>query len=271
MTLVISKGITLAKTFYGLVADLDSRDYLARVHAAEGQTLEPEVCLAVEAFIVGCKADGIWDAIKASCILAGARTLTGALVPLVGSVPSNNNFVAGDYDRKTGLVGDGTTKFLNSNRNHGTDPQNNRHISCWASQLATGSFDIYIGFGSGATNGATHIGRNSSSATSQTDQLYIRCGSTTVATPSDSHVVGLLGASRSSSSEFVGRFNASSSTFSAASQTPDSGGNYGIFHNFTQSLQSNARIAFYSIGESLDLALLDARVSALITAIGAAF
>jgi hypothetical protein len=29
-------------------------------------------------------------------------------------------------------------------------------------------------------------------------------------------------------------------------------------------------LAFYSIGESLDLALLDARVSALVTAIGAA-
>jgi len=33
---------------------------------------------------------------------------------------------------------------------------------------------------------------------------------------------------------------------------------------------ADARIAFYSIGESLDLALLDARVSNLITTIGRA-
>jgi len=33
---------------------------------------------------------------------------------------------------------------------------------------------------------------------------------------------------------------------------------------------SDARLAFYSIGESLDLAALDTRVSNLITAIGAA-
>jgi hypothetical protein len=33
---------------------------------------------------------------------------------------------------------------------------------------------------------------------------------------------------------------------------------------------SNARIAFYSIGESLDLALLDARVTDLINAFAAA-
>jgi hypothetical protein len=33
---------------------------------------------------------------------------------------------------------------------------------------------------------------------------------------------------------------------------------------------ANARLAFYSIGESLDLALLDARVTALINAFAAA-
>jgi hypothetical protein len=45
----------------------------------------------VNAFVKGCKADGIWSAIKASCILAGADTLAGALVPLVGAAPTNFN------------------------------------------------------------------------------------------------------------------------------------------------------------------------------------
>jgi hypothetical protein len=36
------------------------------------------------------------------------------------------------------------------------------------------------------------------------------------------------------------------------------------------SFYSDARLAFYSIGESLDLALLDARVTTLIQAIDAA-
>jgi hypothetical protein len=67
-------------------------------------------------FVNGCKADGIWNAIKASCILAGARTLNGALVPLVGTAPTNFNFVDWCYNRKTGLVGDGSTKYLDSNR-----------------------------------------------------------------------------------------------------------------------------------------------------------
>ena len=37
-----------------------------------------------------------------------------------------------------------------------------------------------------------------------------------------------------------------------------------------QPFPTDARLAFYSIGESLDLALLDARVTALINAIAAA-
>jgi hypothetical protein len=48
---------------------------------------------------------------------------------------------------------------------------------------------------------------------------------------------------------------------------------YGVFcqnNNGTFTSFSNARLAFYSIGESLNLALLDTRVTALINAFAAA-
>jgi hypothetical protein len=82
--------------------------------------------------VKGCKADGIWDAIKASAILAGARTLDGALQPLVGSAPTNFNFISGDYNRTTGLVGDGATKYLNSNRNNNADPQSDARLAFYS-------------------------------------------------------------------------------------------------------------------------------------------
>jgi hypothetical protein len=41
-------------------------------------------------------------------------------------------------------------------------------------------------------------------------------------------------------------------------------------NNGTLSAATDARLSFYSIGESLDLALLDNRVSTLMTDIGAA-
>jgi hypothetical protein len=92
--------------------DANAAAYVAAVEAADSQALEDGVRQAIDNFVLGCKADGIWDAIKASCILAGARTLNGALVPLAGTAPTNFNFVSGDYNRKTGLVGNATNKSL---------------------------------------------------------------------------------------------------------------------------------------------------------------
>jgi len=99
---------------FGVALDPDAAAYITAVEgpSADNQALEPAVITAINDFVVGCKADGIWSAIKASCILAGARTLSGALVPLVGTAPTNFNFGSGDYARKTGLIGDGASKSL---------------------------------------------------------------------------------------------------------------------------------------------------------------
>jgi hypothetical protein len=99
-----------------LAPDPDALAYIAAVETADGATLEDGVKSAINNFVGGCKSDGIWSAIKASCVLAGARTITGALTPLVGTAPTPVSFVSGDYNRKTGLIGNTSTKYLNSNR-----------------------------------------------------------------------------------------------------------------------------------------------------------
>jgi hypothetical protein len=98
--------------------------------------------------VIGCKQDGIWTAIKASCILAGARTLTGALVPLAGTAPTNFNFVDADYNRKTGLVGNGSNKYLNSNRAGNADPQNSFHHAVYGTTLTCNRLLFVHGWGS---------------------------------------------------------------------------------------------------------------------------
>ncbi len=65
--------------------DEDAGNYIQAVEASDGQALAGSTTKAINNFVIGCKQDGIWNAIKASCILAGARTLAGALVPLVGT------------------------------------------------------------------------------------------------------------------------------------------------------------------------------------------
>jgi hypothetical protein len=55
--------------------------------AADGASVEVGVATAVDAFVADSKALGVWDSIRASCLLAGARTLAGALVPLKNEGP----------------------------------------------------------------------------------------------------------------------------------------------------------------------------------------
>ena len=255
MSLVISKVFTY---------DTDAGNYIQAVEAADGQALEAGTRQAINNFVIGCKQDGIWNAIKASCILSGARTLNGALVPLSGTAPTNNNFVSDDYNRKTGLVGDGSTKYLNSNRAANADPQNSIHLACFKANTSltgalmgsnTNPYDLL----DNATGTIRAFSRNISTPTG-------------IAAISMTGVTGFVGWSRGSVSQVTIRGSSRSLTGSSTSSTPSSVSLH-VFsrsnNNAPQSL-STARLAFYSIGESLDLALLDARVTALITAFGVA-
>jgi hypothetical protein len=276
MGLVISKGLTLRKGYIG-TDDPDAEAYIAAVEAADlaadptAQPLETATKVAIHSFVKGAKADGFWPAIKASCILAGARTRLGALTPLVGTAPTSFNFVDGDYNRKTGLVGNGSTKYLNSNRNNNADPQNSHHMAVYASSAPTSAalrFPTYIGAG-GASTGTTAFARNESNGV-----LFARNRSSSFDLTGGGGDVGLIAVNRSTSSAFTFRRSGSSTSYTRASQTSFNGNlfvyNVNAAGSPASDSYSNARLAFYSIGESLDLALLDARVTDLINAFGAA-
>lgn len=251
----------------GIVAsgiDPDVAAYIAAVETADGQGLEEEVKAAYSNFITGCKADGIWNAIKASCILAGARTLDGALVPLKGTAPTNFNFVSGDYNRETGLQGNGSTKYLNANRLGNADPTNDEHQSVYVYTPASNpNYPQYI-----ASFDGTNI-RNI--AWDSSIGAYVFSNSTTLgANTGVGSPAGLIGHSRDNASTFDFFVN---NTLTADINQGSSAGpnaNTYIFSLTSGTNFSNGRIAFYSIGESLDLALLDARVSTLISDLGAA-
>jgi hypothetical protein len=243
--------------------DPDAAAYITAVEAADTAAgspggLEERTKIAIDNFVLGCKADGIWTAIKASCILAGARTLNGALVPLVGTAPTNvGPFVSGDYNRKTGLVGDGSTKYLDSNRASNAEAQDSIHLLVYAHTIPTTGAAL-IGVGNNGSN-SCHL-----ASTLVRNRNNISTAIT--ATP------GCIGTSRSSSTGFNIRNNNSNTVVTQASSAADSQNHFVFSRNSLGPNQtSNARIAFYSIGESLDLALLDARVTDLINAIGAAF
>jgi hypothetical protein len=246
-----------------LTLDPDALAYISAVQAADNAGLEVGVRDAINDFIVGCKSDGIWDAIKASCILAGARTLAGALVPLKGTAPTNNNFVSGDYDRETGLVSSASNKSLDSNRANNADPQDSNHNAVWVSVAHSGGVTGIYMDGGGTGAGANNFGESSTA-----NNLFSRNRTSSLSTTSATLPTGLIGINRSSSTEYILLAAGSNNTVSVASQTPSSSDVFIYAREGTAAGATNARLAFYSIGESLDLALLDTRVSALITAIG---
>ena len=217
---------------------------------------------AIDDFIKGCKADGNWDQIKACCIMAAWDGLNGALVPIKGPAPTNFNFVSADYNRKTGLKGDGATKYLNSNRANNADPQNDNHNAAFLTQLGTSAAYTVIAAGTGTTNGTNLI--------SAFEGGFSRSRSSTGTAHGTALATGLVGASRSASASYIVRSAGVNETISVASNGALSNSvlvyrREGEFANF-----SNIRASFYSIGESIDLAALDARVTNLMTAIDGA-
>jgi len=257
MTIYVPGKVTLRQTWQPM--DPDAAAYITAVETADGQALEEKVKIAIDNFVLGCKADGIWSAIKASCILAGARTLAGALVPLIGTAPTNYNFVAGDYDRETGLLGDGSTKYLDSNRANNAEGQNDKHLAIYLTEPGVASSDlISSGFGGGHSR-LTFATPTTLAATVNSTVQYV--GSTTI--------VDFIAASRSSSAGFDVREGGQTYFQSGISLTPQTS-NISVFSRDGTTAFTDSRLAFYSIGEALDLALFDARVTDLINAIGVA-
>lgn len=224
--------------------------YLARIVAA-GSSISSNNLGAVNTFVAGCKTDGIWTAIKASCLLAGADTLAGALVPLVGPAPTNNNFVSGDYSRTTGLLG-GTARRLNTNRANNADPQDNCHAAVWVTNTGTGTSVGIIGSNANTAIAQRLIFRTVHACNDISGQGY---------TPA----VGLIGISRPSSVNYIRRVSNTNTTVAVAS-TGTNSANVAVFARDTAGASVwGGRAAFYSLGENLNLALLDARLATLMS------
>jgi hypothetical protein len=239
--------------------DADAAAYISAVETADTESLESFVKNAINNFVVGCKADSIWTPLKASCLLAGPRTLAGALVPLVGTAPTNvgGNFVAGDYNRLTGLKGNGTDKYLSTNRAGNADPQNDFHLSVYATEF--NAVTQWLIGNAQTTFGASNLGYFSGNT-------FFRNRSS-LANNIAGNAIGLVGCSRSSSSEFSARTGQSTQLFARVSDTANSS-TLSVFNSGTDSAnRSNARLTFYSVGTSVDLAKLETRIASYLFAI----
>jgi len=144
--------------------------------------------------------------------------------------------------------------------------QNDTHLSAFVKEAPT-AFGFPIGAGNDSRNAFINQGSGSTSFN------LFGIGSTQTLTGYD---VNFLGASKASSSSITIRRASATSTITGTSVTPIGDGTVLVFARRTAgggggpSNYHNGRIAFYSLGKSLDLALLDSRVDTLISSIASA-
>lgn len=130
--------------------DTDAQTHITAVETADGQALETGVRDAINALVLALKAGNLWTNAAQLLLPCGARTLAGALVPLKGPAPTNSGFVSGDYARKTGLTGNGSSKYLNSNILQNSLPASS-HALAWYGNITENTGDKAL---MGAFNGS---------------------------------------------------------------------------------------------------------------------
>ena len=256
MTFCRSSGYTFA--------DSDAAAYVAAVEAADAASLEDGVKSAIDALFAGLKADGEWNAFGVLRVYAGPRTLAGCAVPAKGVAPTLVNFVSGDLNRETGLVGDAASKRIDSNYSNTTPAQNSRQSWVWLTTATLdGTLRSVFGAGDNAA-GSTSIRSNSSTA----KQAY--CSGLGAGNFTAAITAGLVGVNRSGSTNFIYRTGGASETLTVTSTTPLSA-NFSSLANSTPSRYSAHRIELEAHGGAwTNPANIESRISTYLAAIAAA-
>jgi len=255
--------------------DADALAYIAQVETADGAPLEPKVRLAVNRLVGQCKRDaspvaGVsnWEAMKATCLLAGPRTLAGALVPLRGPAPTNINFVSGDYHPVNGLKGNGSSKYLISNFDT-IEGSRQVHMAVHTrSSFEAINSSALIGAGASSTPGSMLLFINNPSFDPRSIIVKIATWDNVPILYYQPESSGFMGASRASQTDTDIQWafgNEEGVDFGKTHQSPA----LIPYHVFARNGVniSNIPMTYYSIGEPVDLIAMRSAVDAYMEAI----
>lgn len=262
------------------VTDSDAAAWIDAVETADNAELEHDVVVAVNKFVTNLKLESLWHNIRGCGILAGARTLNGALIPLKGPAVTNNGFIAAEYDRELGLQGThSSAKYIDTNVDHIDEEGGNQHMSVYTSNLQADGDGImmsaaYYPFSGTPPSGPSTIRRSSSSS-----WTYWPGGKSYSPTNSPDGP-GLFGWNcygtnqaeheHISSSTLAGVINPA---IFGSTPVPKVSSTYYVFDgngNADPGSRYNGKISWWSFGSSLDLVKLDTHVSTLFAELAAA-
>jgi len=267
----LSLGTMLGQSGVGgfTFTDSDAAAYAAAIAVADGQQLENGVKAAINALFAGLKTDGEWTSFSVLRCYAGPRTLAGCAVPLKGVAPTLVNFVSADINRKTGLIGNGTTKYVNHNYNNSANAQDNQQMWSYLTAAITnnGATQAIIGAGQNQS-GISHIGRVNAGST-----YFSRSQNTIVGTDiAIGSGVGLVGISRNNGASYQVHANGITQTNTNVSQSPFSANVFSFGRNNSGLISpSNLRAALDGVGNGWTApANIEARIATYLAAINTA-
>ena len=253
---------------------------------ANGGSVSATTMQAVDRFCRDIDANGLRSLLWRVNPMAGDN-LSAALVPLYransssgavqgNATDTNDNFVSGDYDPASGLLGNGSTKRLNTGL-----PQNfadGRHLGMVPHTLGSTAFRYYMGAKAAGSNNALFAIFASSPTTQISAYTY-----------SDAAAIGLAGSVTAVARRLHLISNVAGAGNSRMYADGVRGGTDGLGHNTTNTgaigifaarnddgtgaLFSNARIAGYTIGRDMTAAQVttyNAIWTTLLTALGRA-
>ena len=196
-----------------------------------------------------------WDTMLSATSFVGVG-IQGVTVPLRDgmTVPTQNNFVAADLDQLTGLKGNLSSKWIDTNIGGQTPDQDDNSISTYATEVNT-YLNYYLS--TGGALGATHI--YPASPTNLTCRIS-GAGAAVNATP-----LHFAGATRSAASVMNIRANGTDfpNTTTSIQQLTD---NFNVFGR-PNANRTDARLATYHIGPALNLATLEGLQETLLSEI----
>lgn len=246
--------------------DADAAAWIAAVETADGAALETGVKTAMNQLVLDLKANSLWTPIQTMVVKMGARTLSGALIDIKnpGSSWTNNNFVSGDYNRTTGLIGNASNKYLDSGRANSADNRNNSAKWTYVTTLATGLNYYYMSSGAGVTGG---------DAFRRASATLLDCWSrsSTASSNVSANALGLIGINRDNGSNFVSSGGGTSETNTCASQAPNALNTFEYANNNAGSpnVFSNHRSCAAAIGAAHNLATAESVMDTFIASITA--
>ena len=171
--------------------------------------------------------------------------LNGCFVPIVGTNPTNVNFVSSDFSRTSGLTKNSFTKYINTNRANNADAQNSRHI--FASFPPTQAPLDVIGSGTGVTDsfikysGSSNVNMLATAFQTQTINVF------------DSSV-GLSRAISSQYGSYAGYGTGNATLKGGVTSNAPSSSNITLFAAGGTSLGAYGSLIFYSSGSAFSSA-----------------